>query len=67
MLILKSFQDSLHDCFAQEFGFIFYPVPVTVDTQRTHFSVVKHQGKPVASFEPFFLLSAAPHLILISG
>ena len=49
MLILKTFQDSLHYCSAEEFRFILNAVTVTIDTQCPHFPVVKHQGEPVGN------------------
>ena len=56
MLLFKSFEDCLHNGGPEEFGLIFYPVPVTVYTQGFQLPVVQHKGKPVGSLQPLFFV-----------
>jgi 7-cyano-7-deazaguanine synthase in queuosine biosynthesis len=49
MLLFESFQNGFHNCLTQEFRFIFYPIPVTIDSKSSHFPVIEHQGKTICT------------------
>jgi hypothetical protein len=67
MLILKPFKDCFHNCFTEEFRFIFDPVTVAVDAECPHLPVVEHEGKPVNTPEPLFFISDSLHQLKVSG
>jgi hypothetical protein len=47
MLFTETFQYLFHYGAPEEFGLIFDPETVAIDTQRLCLTIVQHQGKPV--------------------
>ena len=47
MLLFESFQNGFHNCLTEEFWFVFYPVPVTIDAKGSHFPVIEHKWKAI--------------------
>jgi len=45
MFLIEPFQYGSHNRFPEKFRFVFNPVAVTINAQRSHFPVIEHQGK----------------------